>query len=207
LNGILVSSFLIAFSGAVMPGPVLTVTITESAKRGFLAGPLIILGHAVLESALVLLIVLGLADFMQRPAWIGTIGLAGCVLLLWLSFGMIKGLRDATMDLAPGKGSPGGPILAGILTSLANPYWTVWWATIGLGYVVMSMKFGMVGVFIFFVGHISADLAWYSVVSYLVSRGKRRFSNHVYRVTVGFCALVLILFAFYFGLQGLRYLL
>jgi hypothetical protein len=38
------SSFIIAFSGAMMPGPLLTATISESSKRGFLAGPMLIAG-------------------------------------------------------------------------------------------------------------------------------------------------------------------
>ena len=48
------SSFMIALSGALMPGPLLTVTISEATRRGTVAGPLMILGHGILELALVL---------------------------------------------------------------------------------------------------------------------------------------------------------
>ncbi|HRT27943.1 MAG TPA: LysE family transporter, partial [Syntrophales bacterium] len=67
LAGIALSSFMIALSGAVMPGPVLTVTISESLRRGFLAGPLIILGHGLLEIALLAVFVLGFADVIGHP--------------------------------------------------------------------------------------------------------------------------------------------
>jgi hypothetical protein len=89
LFGIFLSSFLIAFSGAVMPGPVLTVTISESAKRGFWAGPRIILGHGVLEIALIAAMVLGFADLLKHPAVMGVIGIAGGAVLFWLSYGMV----------------------------------------------------------------------------------------------------------------------
>ena len=68
LTAIFISSFIIALSGALMPGPVLTITISESTKRGFIAGPLIVLGHAILEISLLVLLVLGFADLINNPA-------------------------------------------------------------------------------------------------------------------------------------------
>ena len=207
LLGITLSSFLIALSGAAMPGPVLTVTVSETAKRGFKAGPLIVLGHGLLEMVLIALILFGFAAFVTSPGVIGLIGLAGGVVLLGLAYGMLKDLPNLHLDLSPGEDAPGNPIVAGILTSLANPYWTIWWATIGLGYMVFAMKFGMAGVLFFFIGHITADLAWYSGVSFLVTRGKRYISDSVYRGIILVCAMVLVFFAFVFGIMGLKHLL
>jgi threonine/homoserine/homoserine lactone efflux protein len=45
-------SFALALSGVLLPGPLLTVTISESARRGFKAGPLLITGHGLLEFSL-----------------------------------------------------------------------------------------------------------------------------------------------------------
>lgn len=59
LFGIFITSFLVAFSGAVAPGPVLTITISETARRGFWAGPLIIVGHGILELILFIAIFFG----------------------------------------------------------------------------------------------------------------------------------------------------
>jgi len=56
--------------------------------------------------------------------------------------------------------------------SLSNPYWVIVVATIGLGYLVSSLRFGIAGVALFFLGHISADLAWYSIISMLLQREK-----------------------------------
>jgi len=121
LTAIFISSFVIALSGAMMPGPVLTVTISESTTRGFIAGPLIVLGHAVLEILLLALIVLGFADLINKPVLSGVVGMAGGVVLLWLSFDMLKGIRHLSLDLSNGGSARSGPVLAGFLTSLANP--------------------------------------------------------------------------------------
>ena len=63
---IFTSSFVIALSGALMPGPLLTVTISESTRRGAVAGPLMILGHGILELALILALLAGLAPILKR---------------------------------------------------------------------------------------------------------------------------------------------
>ncbi|MEA1936455.1 MAG: LysE family transporter [Thermodesulfobacteriota bacterium] len=204
LAAIFISSFIIAMSGAMMPGPVLTVTISESTKRGFLAGPLIVLGHGILEISLLVFLVLGFADLINNPKFLGVVGIAGGIVLLWLSFGMLKGIKQLRLDFTPGKSAWGGPVIAGILTSLANPYWIIWWATIGLSYVIISMKFGFIGLAVFFTGHILADLLWYSTVSLLVSRGKKYISTKIYRGIIGSCAIVLIFFGIYFGVSGIR---
>ncbi|MBW1852976.1 MAG: LysE family transporter, partial [Deltaproteobacteria bacterium] len=81
LIAIFSSSFLIALSGALMPGPLLTVTVSESSQRGASVGPLMILGHGILELALVLALLSGLAPFLKREDVFVAIALAGgCIL-------------------------------------------------------------------------------------------------------------------------------
>ena len=77
LAGLASTSFIVALSGALMPGPLLTVTVGEAARRGFWAGPLIIVGHALLELALVLLLLVGLGAWLNRPLILGTRGRPG----------------------------------------------------------------------------------------------------------------------------------
>ena len=87
------TSFVIALSGALMPGPLLTATIAESSRRGFIAGPLLIGGHAILEMALIGALLLGLAPFLQKPAVFTIIALAGAGILLWMAVGMLDPCR------------------------------------------------------------------------------------------------------------------
>jgi len=203
---IFISSFIIGLSGALMPGPVLTVAISETTRRGFWAGPLIVLGHAILEITLLLLLILGFADIIKKPGLLGVVAIAGGAVLLWMSFDMLREIQHLKLDLSGGRSAWGGPVTAGILTSLANPYWIIWWATIGLGYVIVSMQLGFIGVAVFFAGHILSDLVWYSAISLFVSRGKRYISDRIYRVIIGACAFLLIFFGIYFGVTGIRYL-
>ena len=88
--------------------------------------------------------------------------------------------------------------------SLANPYFIIWWATIGVGYIVYAMEFGTGGVIAFFSGHISADFAWYSLVSFAISRSRRLISDLLYKKIIGFCASALVVFSIWFGYMGLK---
>ena len=85
--------------------------------------------------------------------------------------------------------------MTGALMSAVNPYWIIWWATIGIGYIAQARQFGMAGLMAFFVGHILADLAWYSVISTAIGNGRALFSDRVYQGVIGVCATFLTVMA------------
>lgn len=207
LAGVPVTSFIVALSGALMPGPLLTLTVGEAARRGFWAGPLIIVGHALLELALVLLLLAGVGVWLHRPVVLGLVGVLGAGMLAWMGLGLFKASRHSRLELDSHEVSGLNPILAGVLMSASNPYWLIWWVTIGLGYVMFSMKYGLIGVALFFIGHILADFAWYTLVSGAVAQGRRFISDRVYRGFLAGCAVFLIGFGGYFGIQGVNFLL
>jgi threonine/homoserine/homoserine lactone efflux protein len=207
LAGIPVSSFVVALSGALMPGPLLTLTVGETARRGFWAGPLIIVGHGLLELALVLLLLVGVGSWLNRPPVLGTVGVVGAALLGWMGLGLLKAARTSRLRLEAGEAPGLHPIWGGILMSLANPYWLIWWLGIGLGYVLFASRYGLLGVMLFFAGHILGDFAWYTLVSWAVSMGRTFFTDGLYRGFLAGCGVFLCLFGGYFGYQGIRILL
>jgi threonine/homoserine/homoserine lactone efflux protein len=199
------SSFIIAFSGAMMPGPLLTATISESSKRGFRAGPMLIAGHGILELGLVIFLLLGVAPFLQRDAVFAVIAITGGAILLWLAFGMFRTLPTQRLVLdADKKASGNSLIVSGILLSIANPYWIVWWATIGFGYILHSRQYALWGISFFFWGHILADLVWYSAVAAAMEKGRHLLTDCIYRRIMGACAVFLVVFACYFFYAGLQ---
>ncbi|MGV8057050.1 MAG: LysE family transporter [Smithellaceae bacterium] len=200
---IFISSFVIALSGALMPGPLLTATISESSQRGFITGPLMIAGHAILELGLVVALLLGGAPFLKQPAVFVATALVGSVILFWMAFGMFKSLPSLHLVWEINKKQRNHPVLNGILMSVANPYWIIWWATIGLGYILYSWQFGLAGVAFFFAGHILADLGWYSLVAAMVAGGRHFLTDRLYRGLIAFCAVFLVVFAGYFTYAGL----
>ena len=205
--GTFVSSFIIALSGAMMPGPLMTVTISESSKRGAVAGPLMIFGHGLLEIALVAALFSGFAALLQSIQMFTAVALLGGSVLLWMGISMLRSLPTIALPKACGRKSGQNLIVAGIILSLCNPYWLIWWVSIGMGYILHSAKIGPAGIVAFLCGHLLADLAWYSLLSFGVARGREWLSPGLYRAVIGFCGLFLLCFSGYFFTSGLKNIL
>ena len=207
LLGICVSSFLVGLSGALMPGPVLTVTIAEATRRGFWAGPLIVLGHGIIEFSLFVALVLGLGSLLKHNLVFGVVGICGALVLIWMGVGMVRGTKTATLNLQLDEGERSRPVLAGLLTSVSNPYFIIWWATIGLSYIALSQRQGIMGLGSFYTGHIMADCVWYFSVAAAIALGKRIMDDRTYRWIIGLCGVLLMALGLYFGSMGLKALL
>jgi len=205
LIGIFFSSMLIGLSGALMPGPMFTVCVAESYKKGFWAGPVMVVGHAIPEIILAILFSIGLNKFLDDNTVVGVIGIVGGLFLGWLAVKIfIEVRRGITVDLTSKKEVGWGPLVAGIWTSVSNPGWIVWWATIGARYILLSLDHGIIGVVFFLVGHEMADLMWYGTVSFLVSRGRGRISDRIYHGVLYACSFLVLVFAVLFLVNGIR---
>jgi len=185
---LLLAAFVIGLSGAMSPGPYLTVTIARTLRDGRLSAFLMLVGHALLEALLLVGFAFGLATVLKTPRVALVMSVIGGAVLLWMGGSLVWGAWRGTIsvDLHAAEDTTRlGPIAHGAIVSLSNPYWTLWWATIGITLALRGLEFGPVGVLAFFVGHEMADLAWYSVVILAVSTGRHLLSDRVYRVIMG----------------------
>ncbi|KLU60038.1 threonine efflux system [Peptococcaceae bacterium CEB3] len=209
-GAIFLASLMMGFSGAIMPGPLLTVTVDASLKEGPLAGPKLILGHALLEFSLVVLIFFGLGVFLTWNSVKGAIGVIGGLFLLWMSYGMLRESthKDLALDSPTNDRQPKrlNLILAGATVSASNPYWSIWWATVGAGALMLAAGEGVAGAASFYAGHIVSDFLWYSLVSTAVARGRKVFTPRRYRMVLVVCGVFLLGLALYFIHSGINFL-
>jgi threonine/homoserine/homoserine lactone efflux protein len=206
LIAILIGAFVLALSGALMPGPLFTMAVAGAARRGAITGPLLILGQAILELALVVAVVFGLGAFLKLPLVMAVIALLGGCILLWMGFSMVRSAAAAVLETETGAAiKQTNLVLYGILGSVSNPYWILWWATVGMGYLLSAIRFGWAGVAVFFIGHISADLLWFSAVTWSVSRGRKVLSPQVYKWAIRVCGIFLFGFGGWFLWTSIYY--
>ncbi len=204
---VFIFSFGIGMGAVVSPGPVSTAIVTQSPSRGWLVGPLISAGHAVLELAAVLLIIFGLSATLAHPAIQTAVALLGGVLLLWMGGGLVWGALRGKIHL-PGK-EQGARLMSrwqivglGALTTISNPFWYAWWMTVAAGYLVFYNTIGAWAVLAFYLGHISADLGWNTLLSTVVGTGKRWITDRLYRGLIVICGGFLVYLGITFLLKG-----
>jgi threonine/homoserine/homoserine lactone efflux protein len=199
------AAFVVGLSGAMSPGSYLTVTITRTMTRGPFSAALMLVGHALLEGALMVGFAFGLQHVLRLPVVATALALIGGAILLWMGQDLFRGaLSGAIVPTAeaPVAESRLGPILQGVTVSLSNPYWTLWWATIGVKLASDGLAIGAVGVIAFFVGHQLADIAWYGFVIIAVSRGRGLLAERPYRIVIGALALFLVYLGVRFMMDG-----
>jgi len=204
-------SFVLSLSGALMPGPMLTYTIARtvnSGGRGWTLGPRVVIGHAGLEALLLLGLVLGVVEFLHAPLATKIIGVAGALLLAWMGIGLVReAFRGRAVDLRATSRETGPgitkvrPALAGTLVSMSNPYFWVWWITIGSAFLV---RFDVTlarwqALLAFYLGHELGDFGWYTAVSTVLHLGRRSIPRGVTAVILGACGVLIIGFGAYLG--------
>ena len=204
---ILTTSFVVGLSGALMPGPLLALTVGEAARHGFWSGPLLVLGHAILELSLVVALVFGLSKVVGNGLVFSIVGIVGGLVLIYMGVSTIKqGWRSTGIPTSTMKTANRMLVVSGIVVSASNPYWLIWWATIGTTYLLWSLKVGVWGVASFFTGHIFADLIWYTFISFIIVKGKKLISNNIYKWFLIVCGLALVGLGGYFIFSGIKFL-
>jgi threonine/homoserine/homoserine lactone efflux protein len=196
--------FVVGISGAIMPGPLLIYTIQESLKKGKWVGALVILGHAIVEVFIFLLLALGLLSFVSTPEFTKAVSVIGGVALIIMALESIKEL-NSKIDIKIKK-KPYGLVMGGIIFSAFNPGFPIWWLTAGTRLLMEGYsQMGLPGMIIVLVGHWGADLGWFLFVSYTASRGSRfLFEKGWYKgVRIGLAALLAVI-GIYFFWTGIR---
>ena len=180
----------ISLSGVMMPGPVVTAAIVKGTEHRH-AGAWIAMGHMIIEIPLIIALAVGLS-FIFTNIWFKLIiGMVGGALLVIMGFQMIR-MRAETEVVK--HTFPSHPMVAGIVTTISNPYFVLWWATVGVALVFSALSYGFMGVIAFIIVHESCDLGWDWFVSYSVFKSKRLWGERAHSIVFGICGALLIIF-------------
>ncbi|MDW7732507.1 MAG: LysE family transporter [Methanolobus sp.] len=192
----LAMGFAVGMTGALVPGPMLFVTIDTSLKKGWLAGPKVFIGHAILEFLVCLLIIYGITAVSDSTVM--AISILGGATLIIFGILTIKNARGTADSMQEQGNTNSSPVLAGVITSASNPYFWIWWLAAGSALVLRGLEISLLAAAMFVIGHWIADIGYFTVVSTSVSRGKKLMSPKIYERVLMSCGLFLVLFGSWF---------
>jgi threonine/homoserine/homoserine lactone efflux protein len=200
----LLSAIIISLSGVMAPGAVTAATIAQGTRSRW-AGLLISVGHGIVEMPLIFLLMLGLHFFFEMNPVKITIGILGGGFLLWMGYRMLRQIRHRPSEQS--KPFQSGPIMTGIVLSATNPYFLLWWATVGLNLALKAEGFGTLALVLFAIVHWLCDVVWLSILSFAsfyTHKGAGLFSGHVQKGILGCCGIALLFFGGKFLFDALR---
>ena len=217
---ILFEWFLVGFSGAVVPGAMLLIVITETVQKGWKSGELIIVGHSILEIGIIASLIFGLGILFTNPTFqILSPIIGGIVLILFgartiqtkdqiVNFKQTDELIESTQTNSKINYKKG--ITMGIITSIANPYFLIWWLSIGWVYMnnlLPYLPFEGINILtsatLIFIFHIAADIVWYNIVIIGINKGMKFVNNNFYKKIIIVSSLFLLFLGLRFIIQGI----
>lgn len=182
---------LISLSGVLSPGPITAVTVSKGTEHP-LTGLYVAIGHAIVELPLMILIAVGLDKYLQIN-WVRVaIGVLGGLFLFKMGFGLLKNIFSTKIGYDNFNYTP---IQAGVILSISNPYFLIWWTTVGAMLLSGAYQFGMVGVILFMLIHLGCDFLWYIFLSSLTFKGGQFFGQRLQQVLFAICGLFLLFFS------------
>jgi len=193
---------IVSLSGVMAPGPVTAAAIAKGQRQRF-AGSLIAVGHGIVEFPLMILIILGMDELLKSAKTQIVIGLAGGAFLLFMAIQMLRDIRKT--DYTPEKSYKTGPVLTGILLSVGNPYFLLWWASVGLALATEATQLGIWAFAMFAVIHWLCDLVWLQVLSWASFKGSALLGPQTQRIVLLVCSLALLFFGLYFISRALAH--
>ena len=198
---------LVSTSGVLSPGPLFFINVLYGSRYGSFVGLKIASGHAIVEFPLIIALSYGLYSFSYTSPLseviIKFIGLIGGIFLLFFSSLQIISIRKEKATNSQAITNPKfhikNKILVGFIFTILNPFFLVWWFTIGSKLISDAViNFGITeGISIIFLSHIWMDYFWLWFTSFMINKGKSIIKEKVYRIFVFAISVILGMYGFY----------
>ena len=193
--GFFAAVIVISASGVMAPGPLFVSTISSAIRHGSFAGLKIAVGHTIIELHLVVMIGLGVVSLESLPEFRIIVAVLGALSVFAFAALQIRSILKSDIAI---KESRYGALVTGIILTGLNPFFLVWWFTIGIKLISDALLLWSVwGILVMFGMHIWMDYAWLFFVSAVSSRGTKFLTNKRYKV----CMVAINAALVYFGIS------
>ncbi len=178
-------------SGALAPGPLSMATLGAGLRRGWKAGVLAATGHLTAELPVFLLVAYGMLSIESIAGLRDLLLIVTSIFLFYLGYLHIK-IDEVEYEALE---EVRHPFTIGFVFSLFNPYFILWWVTIGSIFIYDAIKLlGFLWLPVVYLAHVWMDYAWLTFLSLLANLGVTKFRSEFLKyVNIGL-GIILICF-------------
>jgi threonine/homoserine/homoserine lactone efflux protein len=202
-----VTVVLVTISGALAPGPLFFATISHGAKYGAKSGLIFSVAHTAVEFTLIMFFALGLLTIASEPSVKLVIGMAGGIVLI--AFGTIQiynSIKFNPDEAKKDQSSYRHLFLIGLAFTGLNPYFILWWLTVGAQLIIISLEFAaLAGVVFMYLCHVWMDYVWLTAVAHFARRGTNVVGLKWYRFLMIIFGIILIYFGYSFLIAAIGF--
>jgi threonine/homoserine/homoserine lactone efflux protein len=198
---------LLSTSGVLSPGPLFFINILYGSRYGSFVGLKIALGHTIAEFPLIVILSYGLytfSSFHVSDMIFKIVGTIGGIFILIFSILQIRSIikykeSSQIQGVSNLKFNIRNPVLIGFIFTILNPFFLIWWFTIGSTMISESiLNFGIVeGTSLLFFSHIWMDYFWLWFTSFMVNKGKSVINAKIYQMFVYVISVILGIYGIY----------
>lgn len=191
-----VTVIIVSASGVMAPGPLFAANIAYGLQGGGKSGIKMAIGHTIVELPLVILLGIGVLSFEIFPEFRTVISILGaCTLFVFAGIQIKTTVQKKDTEVFATRYNA---VLTGITLSALNPFFIIWWLSIGLKLISDAMLiWSFVGIVVVFLLHIWMDFVWLYSVARIASKSSKILSNKNYKILMIGLSLMLI----YFGIS------
>jgi len=205
---LVVSTVVISVSGALSPGPLTASAVAIGTRRFAKGGFLIALGHMIFEFPYVLIIASlysSIGFFLKNANVSYVLTVIILLFILFFSYLIIKEginvIKSGVDQMKKSKGYTFNPILVGIVLTGLNPYFLLWWLSVGLPLIQLSMNMGFPLFLLMYGSHVWMDYFWLTLMGFAGEGGVKILKSKGYGILLIALGLILALFAINISLK------
>jgi len=194
------SAFLLGLSGLI-PGPLLTLVISETLKHGTKEGFKVAASPLITDLPIIVVTILVMSRIVNIDYLLGMIAFGGSIFLIYLAFESIsfKGINHE------GATDQVNVIKKGIIANLLNPSPYVFWFTIGAPTILKAYHEGFIYAILFIIIFYSLLIGSKVVIAAITGKSRHILSSRFYLYLIRFLGVVMFIFAIYFIKSGISY--
>jgi len=202
------STIVISVSGVLSPGPLTASAIAVGAKRRAKGGFLIAFGHMLFEFPYIVIIALlySTIEYLLNNVVVSyVLAFAISFFILLFSYMTIKEgvsiIRSGSIRIEGGVKYMFNPILVGVALTGLNPYFLLWWLSVGLPLIRASANMGFSFLLLMYAAHIWMDYFWLALMGLAGEGSVKILKSKGYGFLLIVLGVVLILFAINISLE------